>query len=163
MFIILVRRLSPIHPSLLFYSYQSGRLSSNGSPCPADEWTLCLFATMLAESMRHSSIKVYLSAIRSLHIEQGCADPLLNCLMLQRVVKGIKRVQGCPSTAPRLPVSPEILQLYNLLYPFHPSTTACFGQPVLWLTLASLDQQNSLCLLLTGLILVYICPWRISL
>ena len=61
--------------------------------------------------MRHSSIKVYLSAIRSLHIEQGCADPLLNCLMLQRVVKGIKRVQGCPSTAPRLPVSPEILQI----------------------------------------------------
>ena len=31
--------------------------------------TLCLFAAFLAESINHASIKVYLSTIRSLHIE----------------------------------------------------------------------------------------------
>ena len=31
--------------------------------------------------------------------------------MLQRVTKGIKRVQGCSSTSQRLPVSPEVLRI----------------------------------------------------
>lgn len=66
---------------------------------------------MLAESIRHPSIKVYLSAVRSLHIEQGMPDPLLNCLQLQRVLKGIKRVQGANISATRLPVSPEVLSI----------------------------------------------------
>lgn len=64
---------------------------------------------MLAESIRHPSIKVYLSAVRSLHIEQGWPDPLSNCLQLQRVLKGIKRVQGANASATRLPVTPEVL------------------------------------------------------
>lgn len=66
---------------------------------------------MLAESLRHSSIKVYLSAVRSLHIDQGFADPLQNCLLLQRVTKGIKRDQGVASDAKRLPISPELLEI----------------------------------------------------
>ena len=48
-----------------------GHVSSFGSPCPATEWTLCLFATFLDDSLRHSSIKVYLSALRPLHVDQG--------------------------------------------------------------------------------------------
>ena len=64
------------------------------SPCPADEWTLCLFVTHLAQSVCHATIKVYLSAVRALHIEQGFADPLVNCLRLQRVLHGIKRSWG---------------------------------------------------------------------
>ena len=32
---------------------QLGKLHSSGSPCPADEWTLCLFATSLAHCLRH--------------------------------------------------------------------------------------------------------------
>lgn len=40
----------------------------NGSPCPAEEWMLCLFVSFLADSIQHSSIKVYLSAVRSLHM-----------------------------------------------------------------------------------------------
>ena len=90
------------------FCIQSGRIHANGSPCPADEWTLCLFATSLAPSLRYSSIKVYLSAIRSLHIELGFPDPLQNCFRLQRVVRGIKRQQGS-SVAQRLPVTDHIL------------------------------------------------------
>ena len=56
-----------------FYNFclQAGKLHPTGSPCPTDEWTLCLFVAFLADSIQHSSIKVYLSAVRSLHIEQG--------------------------------------------------------------------------------------------
>ena len=77
-------------------------------PCPADEWTLCLFATFLASTVQHSTIKVYLSAVRSLHIDQGFADPLVNCLRLRRVLRGIKRTQGDTSSL-RLPVTDDIM------------------------------------------------------
>jgi len=105
------RSYSSAQKKFIDFCYTSGHLSSSGSPCPADEWTLCLFATMLAESLRHSSIKVYLSAVRSLHIDQGFADPLQNCLRLQRVVRGIKRMQGVARTNMRLPVTCEVLRL----------------------------------------------------
>ena len=55
----------------------------NGLPYPADEWTLCLFVSFTADSIQYSSIKVYLSAVHSLHMEQGFSYPLLNCLQLQ--------------------------------------------------------------------------------
>ena len=87
---------------------QAGKLHSNGSPCPADEWTLCLFVSFLADLIQHSSIKVYFSAVRSLHIEQGFPDPLLNCLRLQRVLRGVKRSQGSPA-AQRLPITDSLL------------------------------------------------------
>lgn len=87
---------------------QLGKLHSSGSPCPADEWTLCLFATFLARSLQHSSIKVYLSGIRALHIDQGFPDPLADCLRLQRVVRGIKRCQGTPSSN-RLPITDDLM------------------------------------------------------
>jgi hypothetical protein len=51
-----------------------------------------------------SNLKVYLSGIRSLHIKNGFTNPLTNCLRLEQVLRGIKRVQGleqrlcCPIT-----------------------------------------------------------------
>ena len=86
----------------------AGAIHPNGLPCRADEWTLCLFVSFLADSIQHSSIKVYLSAVRSLHIKQGFPDPLLNCLRLQRVLRGVKRSQGAPA-ARRLPITDSLL------------------------------------------------------
>ena len=51
------------------FCLQLGQLHPSGSPCPADEWTLCLFATFLARFVHHSTIKVYLSGVRALHVE----------------------------------------------------------------------------------------------
>ena len=81
-----------------FYNFclQAGKLHLTGSPCPTDD------------SIQHSSIKVYLSAVRSLHIEQGFPDPLLNCLRLRQVMRGIKCSQGS-SEAHRLPVTDSIM------------------------------------------------------
>ena len=72
------------------FCHQDGRLSPDGALLPADEQSLMRFATSLADNLHHSSIKVYLSAVRSLHIDNGLPDPLVNCLQLQRVLKGIK-------------------------------------------------------------------------
>ena len=69
-----------------------------------DEWTLCLFATFLARFVHHLTIKVYLSGIRMLHVEQGFPDPVQNCLRLQWVVRRIKRSQGS-SSSNRLPIT----------------------------------------------------------
>ena len=80
----------------LSFCCQLGRIHSSGSPCPADEWTLCLFATFLAGSLQHSSIKVYLFGMRALHIKQRFADPLRNCLRLQRVIHGINALRAPP-------------------------------------------------------------------
>ena len=75
----------------------------------SDEQSLMRFASFLADSLHHSSIKVYLSAVRSLHIDNGLPDPLINCLQLQRLLRGIKRVQGS-STSKRLPITVDLLK-----------------------------------------------------
>lgn len=77
-------------------------------PLPATEHTLCLYASYLAQSLQPSSIKVYLSAIRSLHIDQGYPDPIANRLQLHRLIRGIRRTQG-HSTRQRLPITAPLL------------------------------------------------------
>ena len=72
------------------------------------KWTLCLFVSFLADSIQYSLIKVNLSAVRSLHIEQGFPDPLLNCLRLQRVLRGVKRSQSYPA-AQHPPITDSLL------------------------------------------------------
>ena len=83
-----------------------GHVSSNGSLLPTSEQTLLRFCSHLADRLHHSSIKVYLSAIRSLHIDQGFPDPLVNCLQLQCPLRGIKRHQGSTLTQCQ-PVTPD--------------------------------------------------------
>ena len=87
-----------------------GYISSNGSLLPTYEQTLLRFCSRLADRLHHSSIRVYLSAIRSLHIDQGFPDPLVNCLQLKRFLRGIKHHQG--STLPqRQPVTADLMRI----------------------------------------------------
>ena len=88
------------------FCVMTGHLSLYGSPCPASEWTLWLLATYLADSQRHSSIKVFLSVVRSLDVNQGFPE---SCPLLHRAVRGIKHSQGALLSKPRLPVSSNIL------------------------------------------------------
>ena len=104
------RSYASAQAQFISFCAQLGKVHASGSPCPADEWTLCLFATFLANRIQHSSIKVYLSGVRALHIEQGFSDPLANCLRLQRVVRGIKRCQGSSSSS-RLPITDDLMLL----------------------------------------------------
>ena len=77
---------------------------------PANEETLIRFCAHLAATIHHSIIKVYLSAIHSLHNEEGLADPLVGCLQLQRVLQAMKRHQG--SHQPKCqPIESVLLQI----------------------------------------------------
>ena len=80
------------------FAAQENSISPSGSALPASEDVLIRFCCHLANTLHHSSIKVYLSAIRSLHIEEGLPSPQVGCLRLQRVLWGIKRHQGSTPT-----------------------------------------------------------------
>jgi len=86
-----------------------------------------------------STFKIYLSAIHSLHIEQGFADPLVDCLRLQRVLRGIKRTQGDTSSL-RLPVTEDIMMVIFGALDFQ--TIVCFGRPVTWPFSVSCAQRS---------------------
>lgn len=60
--------------------------------------------------MQAATIKVYMSAVRALHIELGYPDPLNKALRLERVIRGIKRTQGSSKTE-RLPITCEIMRV----------------------------------------------------
>ena len=89
---------------------QDYSLSPSGSALPASEDILIRFCCHLADTLHHSSIKVYLSAIRSLHIEDGHPSPLVGCLRLQRVLRGIKRHQGS-NRRQRQPITIELMHI----------------------------------------------------
>ena len=95
-----------------------GRLSPEGALLPADEQSLMRFAALLADNLHHSSIKVYLSAVRSLHIDNGLPDPLVNCLQQQHLLQGIKRVQGS-SPPSRLLITVDLLQIIQRSLDLH--------------------------------------------
>jgi len=69
-------------------------LSPDGDVLPASEGTLIYFASYLARTVRHSTIKLYLAAVHNLHITAGYSDPLKGKLLLHKVLRGILRYQG---------------------------------------------------------------------
>ena len=101
-----------------------GCVSSNGSLLPTSEQTLMQFCSHLADCLHHSSIKVYLSEIPSLHIDQGFPNPLVNCLQLQRLLLGIKRHQGS-SLPQRQPVTTDLMRISVPWMPTVLSTSCC--------------------------------------
>ena len=83
-------------------------VSVTGDILPASEGTLIYFASYLARTVRHSTIKIYLAAVRNLHISCGHGDPLMGKLLLKKVLRGILRYQGQRRIL-RQPVTPGIL------------------------------------------------------
>ena len=82
-------------------------------PVPATEATLVLFATHLATgNISHATIKVYLSAVRHLHVLAGLHDHFNSQLKprLQLILKGIKK-QQVMTHPPRvcLPITLQII------------------------------------------------------
>lgn len=80
----------------------------DGDVLPASEGTLVYFASYLARTVRHSTIKLYLAAVRNLHITAGYNDPLKGKLLLRKVLRGILRYQG-QQRIRRQPVTPKVL------------------------------------------------------
>ena len=98
----------------------------NGSILPASQETLMRFCSHLADNLHHTFIKVYLSGICSLHIDEGYADPLADCLQLQRLLQGIKHCQGT-NLVKRRPITGALMQvIYNSL------DMSDYNQVMLW-------------------------------
>ena len=89
----------------------------NLTPLPASHLTLRYFCAYLSPSVCHTTIKLYLSAIRYHHIQHERQDPTRDTL-LQYVVKGIKRTQSL-NTRQLLPIT--LLVLKALKSDFHNS------------------------------------------
>ena len=81
-----------------------------------------LFATYLTHTHKPQSIKLYLSAIRTLYLEHGLPDPTSEAVNLRRLMRGIKRVHGNTIDS-RLPITPSLLRCFRsfltLSYPDH--------------------------------------------
>lgn len=81
---------------------------------PASEVVLCRFVAHTAEmGLRYRTIKVYLSAVRFLHIAEGKKDPFEPELArLQYTLQGFRRAEAEKGLEKRerRPISPEILR-----------------------------------------------------
>ena len=96
---------------------------------PASESFLTEFVAYLAKTIKHSSIKNYLAAVRHYHIRQGFQLNVKKMSRLQLVLRGIKRSQGGEIRI-RLPITIHHLQLFHMLLSI-PSTQN-YDSIVLW-------------------------------
>ena len=66
------------------------------TPVPASEEVLCLFVAHLqVQHLKHKTIKMYLSAVRLLHVMEGQGNPFEgSSRRLEYVLKGVKREEG---------------------------------------------------------------------
>ena len=88
---------------------------------PASEETLMKFSAYLAKSIKHSSIKNYLAAVRYFHLRNGFSLDCKKMLRLQMVLRGIKRSQG-DNIRMRLPITIHHLKLFRMMLAL-PATT----------------------------------------
>ena len=83
------------------------------NPFPTTEHILCYYVTCLAQqNLSHATIKTYLSGVRQAQITMGFHEPHTESMpRLQRVIKGIRALQGKAGRTPRqrLPITPAIL------------------------------------------------------
>ena len=85
-------------------------------PTPASEQLLCRFVTYLArDNISHSTMKVYLAAVRQHHIRQGHVMPPFNGMpRLSQILRGIRISRAADTTIrtrPQCqPITPEILR-----------------------------------------------------
>ena len=85
-------------------------------PLPLSENTLVRFASYLARTgILYSSIRIYISGLRFLQLQNGFPDPSLSSFaQLECVLRGIRKSTANQPRYQRLPITPAILQhLFN--------------------------------------------------
>ena len=85
---------------------------------PTSESTLIHFVTHLSNTVSYGTIKVYLAAVKNLHVEFGCPLDFSSMPFLYKTLRGIKSSLGIAKRA-RFPITISILrQIYAKLKPF---------------------------------------------
>ena len=75
-------------------SYLRFCLVINVPAVPASSFSICLYATFLARSLKASSVRKYISITGLLHKEFGLANPLIDNQFTTSLLRGIKLVKG---------------------------------------------------------------------
>ena len=88
---------------------------------PADEALSTEYVAYLAKTIKYSSIKTYLAAVRHYHIRHGFQLNVHKMLRLHLVLRGVKRSQG-DKIRVRLPITIHNLQMFRMLLAI-PATT----------------------------------------
>jgi len=113
--------------------YQNFCRAINATSIPTSEQTLLLFATHLADSnITYSTIKLYVSAIRHMHVTEGCHEEFYSQLtpQVQLALKGIQKSQATSQTQrTRLPITLEIMHSINGLLSEEPHS---YDNILLW-------------------------------
>ena len=119
-------------------TYQSGLVAYtsfcsrfNINPLPATSLTLQYFCADKSQSISYQTLKVYLAAIRLMHIEHGLPDPTMDQTLLL-VCRGIRRHQQITERK-SLPITIDILKLLKSY--LRVSTYTVCEQRMLWLSL----------------------------
>ena len=121
-----------------------GFLHDNGSPCPASELTILRFIGHTGQSRQASTFRVYLAAIRALHVQLGYADPFLNQPRIPLVIKGLRRSQSFHKTKDKLPVTALVLHSIKLQLDLSKADDLMLWAACCTAFLAFYDPQNSL-------------------
>ena len=106
-----------------FRSYFSFCIYFEREPLPADLDTVLGYAQFLSRSVKHGTIRNYLSGVKMLHILCGHSYPFTGNAILRLLLRGINRLHPyVPQRAP--PVVPEmLLAVYRCLD--HQSSVEC--------------------------------------
>ncbi len=94
--------------AFIHYCLHYRQFTSHNSILPASEDILLLFATFLSQRVTPATIKVYLCAVRNLHIESGLPSPMEHLHRLPYLLRGIKRLYSQERRV-RFPITPSIL------------------------------------------------------
>lgn len=83
-------------------------------PVPATEHTLLLYITYLffQEKLKNTTIRVYLSSVRSMHIMHGCENPLEGSLRLQLALRAMDINSEPPKQ--KLPITFKLLSGFSV-------------------------------------------------
>jgi hypothetical protein len=76
-----------------------------------------MFASWLARSLPPATVRIYIAAVRSLHIYLGFPHPTLDAPRLRRVIKGIQRADVVSRSRSR-PITHKILLTIFFVLPF---------------------------------------------
>ena len=84
-------------------------------PLPASEETVLLFVSdMYLNKFKYSSVRVYLAAVRLLHVEEGFSNPLEGYLRVKQAVRAFQ-INASPQKQ-KLPITLKVLQqLYKVV------------------------------------------------
>ena len=96
---------------------------------PTTKNILIYFAVFLARTVNSDTIKVYLAAVRHMHLVNGYDLPIAKFQHLHHILPGIKRIKEA-STRTRLPITLDHLKLFHRI--LHSRASPTHDEIMIW-------------------------------